>query len=329
MPSSDYLPEVDDVALFLRTRTRDVNGVELGTFTDDTRPTGDQVEAIIADTLVNVEDDIGDDIDDELWPSAARIVALRAAMAIEVSYFPEQVATDRSVYPQLKEWYEEDLDKLNVAIVETAEGGEVGTDAGQDTPLWGGGDLPLQTVSELFGTDLSGQTAFLGLRGTSRDEVDPAWTTLGTTDDTPSVAPGPGTIAAYLRRIRDVISGVLAVRSIDGTGFVDNSGTDRQVKYAVIDASTNGDNQILAAVTARKIRVHSVYLMSDGVATVRFESGTGGTALSGRMPLVANSGFVLNHNPHGWFETDINTLLNLELSSAVNVDGGLTYSEVV
>jgi uncharacterized lipoprotein YbaY len=46
------------------------------------------------------------------------------------------------------------------------------------------------------------------------------------------------------------------------------------------------------------------------------------------MNLVANTGFVLPYNPAGWFQTGINTLLNLELSAAISVDGALTYIEV-
>lgn len=95
---------------------------------------------------------------------------------------------------------------------------------------------------------------------------------------------------------------------------------------AVIDHATSGDNTLLAAVAGRRIRVHALYLISAGTVTARFESGAGGTALSGQINLVANSGFVLPHNPTGWFETAINTLLNLELSGAVSVDGGFTYS---
>jgi hypothetical protein len=37
------VPSVLDVAALLRARTKDVNGVEVGTFTDDTRPTSSQV----------------------------------------------------------------------------------------------------------------------------------------------------------------------------------------------------------------------------------------------------------------------------------------------
>jgi hypothetical protein len=100
------------------------------------------------------------------------------------------------------------------------------------------------------------------------------------------------------------------------------------VKFAAIDAATSGNNTLLAAVSARKIRVVSLFLVSAGTVTVRFESGADGGALTGQMNLVANTGFVLPYNPAGWFETASNTLLNLELSGAVSVDGSFSYIEV-
>jgi hypothetical protein len=99
-------------------------------------------------------------------------------------------------------------------------------------------------------------------------------------------------------------------------------------KFVIIDAATSGDNTILAAVSAKKIRVLAAFLVSAGTVNVRFESGAGGTALTGQMNLVANTGFVLPFNPVGWFETASNTLLNLELSAAISVDGSLVYVEV-
>lgn len=106
------------------------------------------------------------------------------------------------------------------------------------------------------------------------------------------------------------------------------AGTPVTVKFAAIDAATSGDNTLVSAVTSKKIRVLSVFLVSAGTVNVRFESGAGGTALTGQMNLIANTGFVLPYNPAGWFETASNTLLNLELSAAVSVDGSLTYIEV-
>lgn len=100
----------------------------------------------------------------------------------------------------------------------------------------------------------------------------------------------------------------------------------RPLVSAKIDAASSGDNTLLAAVTGRKIRVHALFLVSAGTVTVRFESGASGTALTGQMNMVANSGFVLPFNPAGWFETAPATLLNLELSDGVSVDGSFTYS---
>lgn len=106
------------------------------------------------------------------------------------------------------------------------------------------------------------------------------------------------------------------------------AGVPATVKFVAIDAATRGDNTLLAAVTSKKIRVVSLFLVAAGTVNVRFESGAGGTALTGQMNLVANTGFVLPYNPGGWFETASNTLLNLALSAAVSVDGSLSYIEV-
>jgi hypothetical protein len=98
--------------------------------------------------------------------------------------------------------------------------------------------------------------------------------------------------------------------------------------FTAISASTSGDNTLKAAVASKKIRVTSLFLIAASAVTVRFESGAGGTALTGVMSLAANAGFVLPYNPVGWFETASNTLLNLELGGAVQVSGSFTHEEV-
>jgi hypothetical protein len=101
------------------------------------------------------------------------------------------------------------------------------------------------------------------------------------------------------------------------------------VKFGVINVAGSGDNTLQSAAGAGiKIRVLSVMMVSAGTVTARFESGAAGTALTGQMNLVANSGFTLPYNPAGWFETADNVLLNLELSGAISVDGCFTYVEV-
>lgn len=100
------------------------------------------------------------------------------------------------------------------------------------------------------------------------------------------------------------------------------------IKRAVIDDAASGDNTIVAAVSGKKIRVLSFFLVADGAVTVAFEDGASGTALTGDMSMAANGVLVVPHNPHGWFETSVNTLLNIELGGAVGVRGALTYVEV-
>jgi hypothetical protein len=100
-------------------------------------------------------------------------------------------------------------------------------------------------------------------------------------------------------------------------------------KFAVIDHAAAGDNTLVASVASKKIRVHQCILVcSAGENTVRFESGAGGTALTGQMTISDNQGFVLPFSPIGWFETAATTLLNLELSAGTSVDGVLAYTEI-
>lgn len=100
---------------------------------------------------------------------------------------------------------------------------------------------------------------------------------------------------------------------------------DFETRSAVIDAVKDGDNTIVAAVPGKRIRVTSFLIVGAGSVTARFESGAGGTALSGQMTMAAGSVVALPYNEAGYFEAAENTLLNLELSGAVSVDGCLTY----
>jgi len=102
----------------------------------------------------------------------------------------------------------------------------------------------------------------------------------------------------------------------------------RGIKRAIISGATSGDNTLVTAVTGKKIRVLSLFLVAAGAVTVRFESGAGGTALTGVMSVAANGALVLPHSDAGWFETAAAALLNMELGGAVQVSGALVYQEV-
>ncbi len=96
------------------------------------------------------------------------------------------------------------------------------------------------------------------------------------------------------------------------------------VRYAAIEASASGDNQIVAAVAGYEIVVLAWSVTSNGAVNARWRSNT--TSISGRtfMP-EAGRGKVANDNPHGWFKTVAGEALNLNLSAAVAVEGELVY----
>jgi hypothetical protein len=66
-------------------------------------------------------------------------------------------------------------------------------------------------------------------------------------------------------------------------------------------------------------------MIANGSVNAKWQSGAGGTDLTGLAYLVVNSGYVLPFNPVGWFETAADTLLNLNLSAAIAVGGSLVY----
>jgi hypothetical protein len=122
MPTSEYTPSAADVGALLRARTKDNNGNEVGTFNADTRPTGAEVDILIQDALADVADAVGADLPADLQDRAKRMASLRAAMLVELSYFPEQVRTDRSPYDRFKELYDEMLPALVEAVAREDEG---------------------------------------------------------------------------------------------------------------------------------------------------------------------------------------------------------------
>lgn len=124
MATEDWAPTVADVGAVLRARTKDDAGNELGTFTEATRPTGAEVEHLIAGAGSDVASIAGDVVgDNETWTDAAPLrdrardlTALGTALVVELSYFPEQVATGRSPYAQLKTLYDERATRFAKAL---------------------------------------------------------------------------------------------------------------------------------------------------------------------------------------------------------------------
>lgn len=113
------------------------------------------------------------------------------------------------------------------------------------------------------------------------------------------------------------------------TGQVFNGTTPLLVKYAAISAASNGNNTIVAAVTGKKIRVLAAVMVMTGTAvTLTWQSGAGGSALSGAMTPLQGTSIILPYNEQGWFETAAATLLNLSLGGGQAVAGVIVYVEV-
>lgn len=99
-------------------------------------------------------------------------------------------------------------------------------------------------------------------------------------------------------------------------------------KFAKIAVSASGVTQLVAAVGGKKLRVVSLFVVAAAAVTVKFQSHTTPTDLTGAMPSGANGGFVLPFNPLGWFESLIGEALDVNLGGAISVAGSLSYVEV-
>lgn len=102
---------------------------------------------------------------------------------------------------------------------------------------------------------------------------------------------------------------------------------EADAKYASIDCAAAGDNEIVAAVVGKKVRVVAYTAVCANTVSAQWKSGAA-TAKSGAMPFAANGGASPPWNPYGHFETAAGEALNLNLSGAVQVSGHLTYLEV-
>ena len=128
-PDDEITPTVPEVAAVLRSRTQDSNMREVGNFTEDTRPTAVQVLDLIDTAVADVSVVAGPDAPIDLAASRKSAATIRTAMLIELSYFPEQVRSDRSPYRYYAELYAEQTKALRSAVSGTADG------AGGDSAL--------------------------------------------------------------------------------------------------------------------------------------------------------------------------------------------------
>lgn len=131
MATPAWAPTVADVARHLRARTRSPSGADLGTFTDVTTPTDEQVQGMIDDALPFVSGKIGTvPLDSPCEEGARTLASLKAAEMVEISYFPEQLAPGGTV-AALRALFADLLPGVQACV---SGGGEGGGDDADNTP---------------------------------------------------------------------------------------------------------------------------------------------------------------------------------------------------
>ena len=160
-----WLPLVDDVGELLRARTKDDQGNELGTFTDSTRPTKTEVEGYILKAAADLTSCAGDWLPETLYQTSRRVIATRAAMLVEISYWPEQINEDQSAYNQLKALFDEESGDLCRMAAEFRPDEIPGETYGSDGELpiycFGDGEGRVVIPSEYPYYDVASQTWFV------------------------------------------------------------------------------------------------------------------------------------------------------------------------
>lgn len=125
LPPADapaWAPSVADVGALLHARTKDANGAELGTFTEATRPTADQVVPLILNGCADVATFVGWELPLDLHPQARNLAAIYAACQVEEGYWPEQVNSDRSPWGQLWQRYQYGIGNFARQVAEAVPG---------------------------------------------------------------------------------------------------------------------------------------------------------------------------------------------------------------
>jgi hypothetical protein len=113
---TQFKPSTSEVAVFIKNRTVDDTNHFLGDFGPTTIVTDDEVELLIEQTAGLVLSALRWDpevtpapIPEDNWPAVKTLVALFAAIAVEVTKFSEQIARQVSPYPYLKEMFDKML----------------------------------------------------------------------------------------------------------------------------------------------------------------------------------------------------------------------------
>lgn len=100
----------------------------------------------------------------------------------------------------------------------------------------------------------------------------------------------------------------------------------KQLNSAVINASSSGDNTIIAAVTGRAINIWQLSYTTAGAVSITYKAGS--TALSGAYVYSGNGSDFRPYTGAPWFYIPPNTAFVINLSGAVGIAGTVQYELV-
>lgn len=131
-----WQPASGDVALLVAQRVLDGLGSGLTDFTDDTKPTKTQVDALAAMVSNEVAGRAGTipTTPVNLEPLAKNVAAKGTAMWVELSYYADD---ERDHAATLRDQYTMALLDLAAAVDSVLSTGTTGTGADQPLPVWG------------------------------------------------------------------------------------------------------------------------------------------------------------------------------------------------
>lgn len=127
-----------------------------------------------------------------------------------------------------------------------------------------------------------------------------------------------------------VDAGAVTAESTTTHGEVLVDGDAVPVKWAAINSVALGSGAVVAAVTAKKIRVVAVDMVASLNAEVEWRSGA--TAIINPQFLAPRVDYFRNYLPYGWMmETAVNTALHLaqvQAAGPASIQGHILYIEV-
>lgn len=105
--------------------------------------------------------------------------------------------------------------------------------------------------------------------------------------------------------------------------LVDSNGNPvKTILTAVINCSTSGNNEIVAAVASKRIKVLAIVVNFAAAVSAKWRSAN--TDLGGAMPFDVREGYVVS-SPNPVLQTVAGEALNLNLSGAVAATGWVAY----